>query len=126
MKSKITGRREIAEAPILIDDVSPTILDIRSEGRRFRSDIRFFPPKSNSDKKGIGDRPLGLIVIDYLQLARGGASSTAAASRRSPKSPVDSRLWRKTWKSPLAISQLNRGLENVNKRPQLSDLRESG
>ena len=75
-KSKIYPAGEkLAEAPILIDDgASPTILDIRAKARRFRSDIRFFPPKSNSDKKGIGDRPLGLIVIDYLQLARGGAS----------------------------------------------------
>ncbi|MGO9663061.1 MAG: hypothetical protein ACLP66_07105 [Polyangia bacterium] len=45
---------------------APNIIEIRAKARRFRSDSRFFPPTVDN-----GSAPLGLIIIDYLQLARG-------------------------------------------------------
>ncbi|MBC8072158.1 MAG: replicative DNA helicase, partial [Deltaproteobacteria bacterium] len=59
----------IYRAPLFIDDsAAPTILEIRARSRRFRQDRQIFPPSAADDK-----RPqLGLIVVDYLQLCRGG------------------------------------------------------
>ena len=86
-KNKIhpaSGR--IAEAPILIDDSSAiSIMEIRAKARRFRSDPRYFPPQEPVDGRP-PPPPLGLIVVDYLQLARGGGGrrdeNRAAGDRR--------------------------------------------
>ena len=125
-KNKIypAGNR-LAQAPILIDDSgAPTILDIRAKARRFRSDLRYFPPRSET-----GDKQLGLIVVDYLQLAR-GSTGKKDESREREIADISRGLktLAKDLKVPIiAVSQLNRGLEKrEDKRPQLSDLRESG
>ncbi len=115
----------IAGAPILIDDSgAPSILDIRAKARRFRSDTRYFPPP---DENG-GKQKLGLIVVDYLQLARGGARRDDSREREIADISRGLKSLAKDLKIPIiAVSQLNRGLEKrEDKRPQLSDLRESG
>ena len=117
----------IAQAPILIDDSgAPSILDIRAKARRFRSDIRYFPP---AERERGQDPRLGLIVVDYLQLAR-GATGKRDDSREREIADISRGLkaLAKDLKIPIiAVSQLNRGLEKrEDKRPQLSDLRESG
>jgi len=98
-------------APIYIDD-SPDIsaLSIRAKARRLKR-----------------DKGLGLIIIDYLQLMRGHA----AAERRDLEISDISRSMKALAKEldvpVVALSQLNRKLEErSDKRPQLSDLRESG
>jgi replicative DNA helicase len=127
-KNKIypAGNR-LAGAPILIDDSgAPTILDMRAKARRFRSDLRFFPPQAETTGK---NHPLGLIVIDYLQLAR-GSTGRKDESREREIADISRGLktLAKDLKLPIiAVSQLNRSLEKrEDKRPQLSDLRESG
>lgn len=113
----------LSKAPILIDD-SPalSIREVRARSRRFRSDPSLFP-RDGSAKK------CGLIVIDYLQLMRGSAQA-AKASREQEISEISRGLksLAKEIECPvLALSQLNRSLEQrTDKRPQLSDLRESG
>jgi replicative DNA helicase len=113
----------LSKAPILIDD-SPalSIREVRARSRRFRSDPSLFP-RDGSGKK------CGLIVIDYLQLMRGSAQA-AKASREQEISEISRGLksLAKEIECPvLALSQLNRSLEQrTDKRPQLSDLRESG
>src|SRR3954447_626733 len=71
-KNKIhPASKSLAEAPILIDDSSAiSIMEIRAKARRFRGDIKYFPPQA-PDANGRIQPPLGLIVVDYLQLARG-------------------------------------------------------
>ena len=70
----------LAQAPILIDDSgAPSILDIRAKARRFRSDMPLFPARA--DEKGGQATPLGLIVVDYLQLARGGTGRQRRLAR---------------------------------------------
>ncbi|MEP6865950.1 MAG: replicative DNA helicase [Deltaproteobacteria bacterium] len=113
----------LSKAPILIDD-SPalSIREVRARARRFRSDPALFP------RDGTGKK-CGLIVIDYLQLMRGSAQA-AKASREQEISEISRGLksLAKEIECPvLALSQLNRSLEQrTDKRPQLSDLRESG
>jgi replicative DNA helicase len=118
----------LAAAPILIDDSgAPTILDIRAKARRFRSDLRYFPP--TNEATAANKHPMGLIVIDYLQLAR-GATGRKDESREREIADISRGLktLAKDLKLPIiAVSQLNRSLEKrEDKRPQLSDLRESG
>ncbi|HET9987388.1 MAG TPA: replicative DNA helicase, partial [Kofleriaceae bacterium] len=113
----------LSKAPILIDD-SPalSIREVRARARRFRSDPSLFP------RDGTGKK-CGLIVIDYLQLMR-GSPQAAKASREQEISEISRGLksLAKEIECPvLALSQLNRSLESrTDKRPQLSDLRESG
>jgi len=113
----------LSKAPILIDD-SPalSIREVRARARRFRSDPSLFP------RDGTGKK-CGLIVIDYLQLMR-GSPQAAKASREQEISEISRGLksLAKEIECPvLALSQLNRSLEQrTDKRPQLSDLRESG
>jgi replicative DNA helicase len=125
-KNKIypAGNR-ISQAPILIDD-SPgvNILELRAKARRFRSDPRFFPPQKDSTQQ-----PLGLIVIDYLQLAHGmGGRREESREREIADISRGLKALAKELHIPIiAVSQLNRSVEKrEDKTPQLSDLRESG
>ncbi|HWO20532.1 MAG TPA: replicative DNA helicase [Kofleriaceae bacterium] len=109
----------LAKAPILIDDTPALSLrELRARARRFRSNKELF-----------GGKKTGLILIDYLQLMR-GSPQAAKASREQEISEISRGLksLAKELDCPvLALSQLNRSLEQrTDKRPQLSDLRESG
>ena len=112
----------LSKAPILIDDTPALSLrEVRARARRFRANPEFFPKE--------GARKCGLILIDYLQLMR-GSPQAAKASREQEISEISRGLkaLAKEINCPvLALSQLNRSLESrTDKRPQLSDLRESG
>jgi replicative DNA helicase len=112
---------DIAEAPIHIDDSgSPSLLEIRAKCRRWRSDPKIFPPSKSE--------PLGLVVIDYLQLIQGRASRDDNRQREISEISRGLKALAKELAVPVvALSQLNRGLENrEDKRPKMSDLRESG
>ena len=109
----------LSKAPILIDDTPALSLrEVRARARRFRSNKELFAGKK-----------FGLILIDYLQLMR-GSPQAAKASREQEISEISRGLkaLAKELECPvLALSQLNRSLEQrTDKRPQLSDLRESG
>ncbi|MDX2090088.1 MAG: replicative DNA helicase [Kofleriaceae bacterium] len=109
----------LSKAPILIDDTPAlTLRELRARARRFRSNKELF-----------GDKKTGLILVDYLQLMR-GSPQAAKASREQEISEISRGLksLAKELECPvLALSQLNRGLEQrTDKRPVLSDLRESG
>ncbi len=101
----------LSEAPIYIDDTpNLSALEIRAKARRLKMEV-----------------DLGLIIVDYLQLMR----SHVAVERRDLEISEISRSLKALAKEldlpVLAVSQLNRKLEErADKRPQLSDLRESG
>jgi replicative DNA helicase len=110
----------LSKAPILIDDTPAlSIRELRARARRFRSNKQLF-----------GGKKTGLIVIDYLQLMRGSGPANKNSSREQEISEISRGLksLAKELSCPvLALSQLNRSLESrTDKRPQLSDLRESG
>ncbi|HWE23411.1 MAG TPA: replicative DNA helicase [Myxococcales bacterium] len=106
----------LADANIHIDD-SPSLssLELRAKSRRLAG--RF----SDSDV------PLGLVVIDYLQLMKGNERIDSREQQISEISRGLKALAKELNIPVLALSQLNRSLEKrPDKRPQLSDLRESG
>jgi replicative DNA helicase len=110
---------KLGEAPLYIDDTPAlTITEIRSRARRLASDLT---------KQG---KELGMIMIDYMQLIRGG--SKKVESRQQEVSEISRMLKElaRTLDVPVvALSQLNRRTEDrtrTDNRPQLSDLRESG
>lgn len=110
----------LSKAPILIDDTPAlTIREVRARTRRFVATRDLF-----------GDKKFGLVVVDYLQLMRGSAQTRKSGSREQEISEISRGLksLAKEVNCPvLALSQLNRGLESrTDKRPMLSDLRESG
>ena len=119
----------LASAPILIDDsAAPSILELRAKARRFRGDPKYFPPAPRTPD-GRETRRHGLIVVDYLQLARGmGGRRDDSREREIADISRGLKSLAKDLKVPIiAVSQLNRGLEKrEEKKPQLSDLRESG
>ncbi len=101
----------LSEAPIYIDD-SPDIsaTSIRTKSRRLKM-----------------DKDLGLIIIDYLQLMRGRSGTERRDLEISEISRALKLLAKELNVPVIALSQLNRKLEErSDKRPQLSDLRESG
>ncbi len=70
---------------------------------------------------------LGLVVVDYLQLMQGGSSSESRQQEIADISRSLKNLARELHVPVIAVSQLNRALEQrENKRPRLGDLRESG
>lgn len=103
----------LSEAKMVIDDVEGgTPLQLRAKARRLH-------------KK----EPLGLIVVDYLQLMAGG-TKRREENRQQEISYISRSikgLARELQVPIIAISQLNRGSEDrAEKRPMMSDLRESG
>jgi replicative DNA helicase len=110
---------EISEAPIYIDDTgSPTLLEIRAKARRWRANANIFKQPDQ----------LGILVIDYLQLIQGRAAKDDNRQREIAEISRGLKALAKELKIPVvALSQLNRSLESrADKRPMMSDLRESG
>jgi replicative DNA helicase len=103
---------KLAKAPIFVDDTgSVTMMEIRSKARRLKSK---YPD-------------LGLIVVDYLQLMTSGTSADNRVHEVSQISRHLKLLARDLDIPILAMSQLSRAVEQRHdKRPILSDLRESG
>lgn len=103
-------------APIWIDDQPGcNVLEIRAKARRLQTELR-------SDGKD-----LGLIIIDYMQLMSGAGRSESRVQEVSQISRGLKALARELEIPVIALSQLSRGPEaRTDKRPMLSDLRDSG
>lgn len=114
----------LSSLPIWIDDTSAIgLLELRAKVRRIQAEYNREATETTPERK------LGLVVVDYLQLMKG---REGAASREQEISEISRGLKQlaKELKVPvIALSQLNRAVETrstKDKRPQLSDLRESG
>jgi replicative DNA helicase len=106
-----TRMGQVSEAPLYIDD-SPnlTMMEIRAKARRLRQRHR-----------------LSLVVVDYLQLMSGNRKAESRQQEVSELSRSLKLLAKELEVPVIAMSQLNRGAEQrTDKKPQLSDLRESG
>ena len=103
----------LSDLPMFIDDTPGlTLMELRAKARRLMS-----------------EHGLALIIIDYLQLMRSGTKNDSREQEISEISRSLKGLAKEMGIPVIALSQLNRGVEsrgNKDKRPQLSDLRESG
>jgi replicative DNA helicase len=110
---------------VVIDDSpAPTALEVRAKCRRFRSSKEYFRPRSVVEGEP-PEEPIGLIVIDYLQLMKGRAHLDSREREISEISRGLKALAKELRMPVIALSQLNRSVESrTDKRPQLSDLRE--
>jgi replicative DNA helicase len=103
----------LSQAPVWIDDTPAiSLLEMRSKARRLKA-----------------ENDIGMIVVDYLQLMQGPPSSENRQQEISTISRSLKALARELRVPVIALSQLSRAPEQRagdNKRPQLSDLRESG
>jgi replicative DNA helicase len=107
----VDAAESLQKAHIFIDDTPAlTSLDLRSRTRRLKS-----------------DKGLDILIVDYLQLMR-GHSRTDNREREIAEISLSLKALAKELKIPIiAISQLSRQTEaRTDKKPQLSDLRESG
>lgn len=109
-----TAMGEMAEAPIFIDDTPGlTVLEMRTKARREAH-----------------NQPLGLIIVDYLQLmsgSRGGGNDFNRVQEVSEISRGLKLIARELNVPVIALSQLSRSVESRSPQiPMLSDLRESG
>ena len=109
----LQASNRLAESPLYIDDSSDlSVLDVRAKARRLA--------QQNADG-------LGLILIDYLQLMRASGAVDNRVEQIGQISRGLKTLARELNVPVIALSQLNRGVEQrTDKRPVLSDLRESG
>lgn len=101
---------KLAELPIYIDDTSnPTVNEIKKKAQKLQAE----------------NDGLGLILIDYLQLMDGGSDNRVQELSRITRGLKG---MAKDLNVPvIVLSQLNRSVESrTNKRPMMSDLRESG
>jgi len=103
----------LSSAPVWIDDTPGiTLLEMRSKARRLKA-----------------ESGVGLVIVDYLQLMSGPAHSESRQQEVSQISRGLKALAKELGVPVVALSQLSRAPEQRtgdNKRPQLSDLRESG
>jgi len=110
----VNAAGRIYDAPIFIDDTPGlTLMELRARARRLAAHHK-----------------VGLIIIDYMQLMSGGQSNRNGENRQQEIAAISrglKSLARELEVPVVALSQLSRAVESrPNKRPMLSDLRESG
>lgn len=107
-----TSIAKLGTAPLWIDDnPNVTVMEIRAKARRLQSQVG----------------QLGMIVVDYIQLMTGRGNAENRQTEVAEISRGLKILARELQCPVVALAQLNRGLEQrADKRPMLSDLRESG
>jgi replicative DNA helicase len=111
----------IGRLPMWLDDTPAiSIMDLRAKIRRLQAELK---------KSAQGPKELGLVAIDYLQLMSGRKGVSSREQEISEISRGLKQLAKEMSVPVMALSQLNRSVETrttKDKRPQLSDLRESG
>lgn len=113
----IAAAGRLEHVPIDIDDATKKVNDIRAVVRAWRRD------------RSVPHRPdgLGLVMVDYLQLAEGSGGEYDTREREVSEISRGLKALAKEIKMPvLALCQLNRAVETKPQQPQLSHLRESG
>ena len=110
-KKLIDASGRLYNAPLFIDDTPAiSVLEMKAKARRLAA-----------------DKGLGMIIVDYLQLMRGGGSRESREQEISEISRSLKALAKELSVPVIALSQLNRKVEDRTSRiPQLADLRESG
>jgi replicative DNA helicase len=114
----------LSSLPIWIDDTPAIgILELRAKVRRIQAEYNREATATSAERR------IGLVVIDYLQLMKGRDGVNSREQEISEISRGLKQLAKELSVPVIALSQLNRAVETrttKDKRPQLSDLRESG
>jgi replicative DNA helicase len=114
----------LSSLPIWIDDTPAIgILELRAKVRRIQAEYNREATTTSPERK------VGLVVVDYLQLMKGRDGVNSREQEISEISRGLKQLAKELAVPVIALSQLNRAVETrttKDKRPQLSDLRESG
>jgi replicative DNA helicase len=109
-RALIAAASKLAGAPILIDDTAKTVMDVWTKSRQAKAEHR-----------------IGLVIVDYLQLLAAGTRHENRVQEVSAISRALKLLSKEVGTPIVTLSQLSRACElREDKRPQLSDLRESG
>ncbi|EYF07038.1 replicative DNA helicase [Chondromyces apiculatus] len=120
---RLTGASTyLAGLPIRIE-APPALglLELRAKVRRFQAEF------NRAEAPGVTGRRVGLVVVDYLQLMKGRDGAVTREQEVSELSRGLKQLANELGVPVIALSQLSRAVESrADKRPQLSDLRESG
>jgi replicative DNA helicase len=114
----VRGVAEVSRAPIWIDDTAGvTLMEMRAKVRRLASQLNV-----------AGELPLSLVVVDYLQLMVGQGNRAENRQQEIAEISRGLKVLARDLDVPvLAIAQLSRAVETRHdKRPLLSDLRDSG
>jgi len=124
--SKLTqSAAHLANLNVWVDDTpAVSMFEVRSKVRRLQAEFDKVDPATGDKKQRIG-----LVVVDYLQLMRGRDNAPSREQEISEISRGLKQLAKELSLPVIALSQLNRAVETrgeKSKRPQLSDLRESG
>jgi replicative DNA helicase len=110
--------------PVWIDDApAPTVLELRAKIRRIQAEY------DRPAAEGQTARRVGLVIVDYIQLMKGRDGVQSREQEVSEISRGLKQLAKELRVPVVALAQLNRAVETrttKDKRPQLSDLRESG
>ena len=114
----VRGVAEVSRAPIWIDDTAGiTLMEMRAKTRRLASRL-----------SAQGELPLSLVVVDYLQLMVGSGARSENRQQEVAEISRGLKVLARDLDVPvLAVAQLSRAVEQRHdKRPLLSDLRDSG
>jgi replicative DNA helicase len=114
----VRGVAEVSRAPIWIDDTAGvTLMEMRAKVRRLSSQLN-----------AAGERPLSLVVVDYLQLMVAQGNRSENRQQEIAEISRGLKVLARDLDVPvLAVAQLSRAVEQRHdKRPLLSDLRDSG
>jgi len=137
----LSSSTQISASKIKVGNLSPADWPQILESSKNRSstkihidddaDLSVMEIKARCRRVFAQEKRIDLVVIDYLQLIKGSKNSQRNDNNREREVSEISRSLKSLAKEPevliIALSQLNRSLENrPNKRPLLSDLRESG
>jgi replicative DNA helicase len=114
----------MSSLPIWIEDqADASVFDIRAKVRRYQAQYNLDSDDPTKERK------IGLVVVDYLQLMKGREGAQSREQEISEISRSLKVMAKELGVPVIALSQLNRAVETrsaKDKRPQLSDLRESG
>ena len=120
----VRGVAEVSRAPIWIDDTAGiTLMEMRAKVRRLASRLH-----AQVNTEGQSGAPLSLVVVDYLQLMVGQGNRSENRQQEIAEISRGLKVLARDLDVPvLAIAQLSRAVEGRHdKRPLLSDLRDSG
>jgi replicative DNA helicase len=120
----VRGVAEVSRAPIWIDDTAGiTLMEMRAKVRRLASRLH-----AQVNSEGQSGTPLSLVVVDYLQLMVGQGNRSENRQQEIAEISRGLKVLARDLDVPvLAIAQLSRAVEGRHdKRPLLSDLRDSG